>query len=98
MPIGQWDTVARTVALDSIEFYQKSIFPRKGFDCPHRFLYGSQSCSNYVKDLLTQQSLLSTVKLSTQRFQACSLANQILKTQKAAAGFRCIVIPCCLPL
>ena len=98
MPISQWDTIARTVALDSIEFYQKSISPQKGFDCPHRVLYGSQSCSSYVKNLLTQQSLLSTVKLSTQRFQACSRASQILKTQKTAAGFRCIIIPCCIPL
>jgi putative component of membrane protein insertase Oxa1/YidC/SpoIIIJ protein YidD len=98
MLVTQWNAVAKTVALDSIEFYQKTISPRKGFDCPHRILYGSQSCSSYVKDLLIHQSLLSAVQLSTQRFQACSRASQILKSQKTAAGARCIVIPCCIPL
>jgi putative component of membrane protein insertase Oxa1/YidC/SpoIIIJ protein YidD len=90
--------IVRTVALDSIDLYQTHISPRKGFDCPHRILYGTQSCSNYVKHLLTQQSLQSAVKLSIQRFQACDRASQILKTQKTIAGFRCIVIPCCIPL
>ncbi|MBD2308216.1 membrane protein insertion efficiency factor YidD [Chroococcidiopsis sp. FACHB-1243] len=98
MLTSQWDAAARTVALNSIEFYQRSISPRKGFDCPHRILYGSQSCSSDVKHMLTNRSLLSAIKFSIQRFQACSRASQILKSQKTAAGFRCIVIPCCIPL
>ncbi|PSB43559.1 hypothetical protein C7B80_23745 [Cyanosarcina cf. burmensis CCALA 770] len=98
MLTSQWDAAARTVALNLIEFYQRSVSPRKGFDCSHRILYGSQSCSAYVKHLLVRQSLLSAMKLSTQRFQACSRARQILKSQKTSAGFRCIVIPCCIPL
>ncbi|AFY89849.1 membrane protein insertion efficiency factor YidD [Chroococcidiopsis thermalis] len=98
MLTSQWDEAARTVALNLIEFYQRSISPRKGFDYPHRILYGSQSCSSYVKHLLTNRSLSSAIKFSTQRFQACSRARQILKSQKTSAGFRCIVIPCCIPL
>ncbi|MDV2995326.1 MAG: hypothetical protein N4J56_004980 [Chroococcidiopsis sp. SAG 2025] len=84
MLTSQWGTADRTAALDSIKFYQKSISPRKGFDCPHRILYGSQSGSAYVKHLLTNRSFLSAIKFSIQRFQACSRASQILKSQKTS--------------
>lgn len=90
------ETVMRQVVVHSINLYQKNLSPHKGFDCPHRLLYGEASCSSYVKTSFLNQDLGSAIRLSSQRFRDCSLASQILKSQKSGSG--CIVIPCCIPI
>ena len=98
MQTSTFDTQARTVALNAISAYQQHISPIKGFSCPHRLLHGDESCSEYVKRMFTEQSLVSAVQSSVQRFRDCTAASHALKAAQTTAGFRCIIIPCCLPI
>jgi putative component of membrane protein insertase Oxa1/YidC/SpoIIIJ protein YidD len=91
------DTLSRKIVIDSIAAYQTHISPRKGFACAHRILHGDESCSMYIKRILGEESLMSAIQLSRQRFKACFAANQTLKTTSGSSG-GCIVIPCCLPI
>lgn len=59
--------------------YQKFISPYKGYSCPHRILYGKESCSQYVKRAVLEQDLLTALSKSKQRFKDCRLAAQELK-------------------
>ncbi|MEH2161288.1 MAG: membrane protein insertion efficiency factor YidD [Nostoc sp.] len=77
--------------------YQKYISPSKGFSCCHRLLHCGDSCSNYVKRMLSEQKLHEAVQSSLKRFQDCGAARRTLTSTKARAN-GCIVIPCCLPL
>ncbi len=98
MEITSFEPLAKTMAINSIIAYQNLISPRKGFSCPHRLLHGGDSCSDYVKRMLTEQSLTEAVKSSLQRFKNCTNASTILKNTSSGNNFRCIVIPCCIPL
>jgi putative component of membrane protein insertase Oxa1/YidC/SpoIIIJ protein YidD len=90
------ESFATQVAIVSLNLYQKHLSPRKGFSCPHRLLYGNESCSDYVKQALTNQDLRMVLRQMPRRFQACKLAAQTLQRQQSSGG--CIVIPCCIPL
>ncbi|WP_138499641.1 membrane protein insertion efficiency factor YidD [Nostoc sp. PA-18-2419] len=98
MQIISFEPLAKTIAIESITAYQKYISPSKGFCCSHRLLHGGDSCSNFVKRMLNEQNLHQAVQLSIKRFQDCATASKTLTSNKARADFRCIVIPCCLPL
>ncbi|MBD2441482.1 membrane protein insertion efficiency factor YidD [Nostoc sp. FACHB-110] len=89
-----FEPLAKTMAINSISVYQNYLSPLKGFSCPHRQLHGGESCSTYIKRILSEQSLTQVVKSSQKRFQDCALASQTLT--KNSSG--CIVIPCCIPL
>ncbi|HBB33870.1 MAG TPA: hypothetical protein DDZ80_07480 [Cyanobacteria bacterium UBA8803] len=89
------EPLTRQMAIDAIAAYQTYISPRKGFACPHRILHNGESCSTYIKGLLGEESLMSAIKLSHQRFKACATASQTLK---ATSSSGCIVVPCCLPI
>jgi putative component of membrane protein insertase Oxa1/YidC/SpoIIIJ protein YidD len=89
------EPLARKIVIDSITAYQTYISPRKGFSCAHRILNGGESCSMYIKHLLGEESLMSAMQLSRQRFKTCAAASQTLKTTSGSSG--CIVVPCCLP-
>ena len=64
-----------------IRGYQKYLSPHKGFSCAHRVLYGGESCSQYVKNILIEQDLQSALSLSRQRFSACKTAKIILHAE-----------------
>jgi putative component of membrane protein insertase Oxa1/YidC/SpoIIIJ protein YidD len=95
MTANTMNSIARQMAIASIEGYQTYISPYKGFSCPHSSLHGGESCSTYVKHLLGEQDLLSAMEGSVRRFQACHRASQTLK---ANASGGCLVIPCCIPI
>ncbi|GEM_PF-3225806 len=61
-----------------ISQYQKYLSPLKGYSCPHRLLYGNESCSQYVKQTILEQDLRTALYMSRQRFRQCSLAGQEL--------------------
>ena len=86
---------ATQFAIASLDAYRTHLSPRKGFSCPHRLLHGGESCSDYVKRILTNQNLSAAIQLAPQRFQSCKTAAQTLQ-HKAEGG--CIVIPCCIPI
>ncbi len=90
------DSLARRSAIAGINAYQRHFSPRKGFDCPHRILYG-ESCSDYAKRMLGQQSLLATMQMAPRQFRACKTAASTLQADlRRQSG--CIVIPCCIPI
>jgi len=89
-----FEPLAKTIAINSITVYQNYLSPYKGFSCPHRQLHGGESCSTYIKRILSEQSLIEVVKSSQKRFQDCAAASKTLT--KNSSG--CIVIPCCIPL
>ena len=91
------DPLARKIAIDAIAVYKTYISPRQGFACAHRLVHGGDSCSTYIKHLLDQESLMSAVQLSRERFKACAAASYTLKATTSSSG-GCIVIPCCLPI
>ncbi|TVQ13934.1 MAG: membrane protein insertion efficiency factor YidD [Leptolyngbya sp. DLM2.Bin27] len=90
------EAFATHTAIASINLYRTHISPHKGFSCPHRLLHGDESCSDYVKGLLANQSLRAALQLAPQRFKACNAAAQTLKSQRAQGG--CLIIPCCIPI
>ncbi|HEY9811034.1 MAG TPA: membrane protein insertion efficiency factor YidD [Halomicronema sp.] len=73
------DPKVSQVAISAISGYQKYISPRKGFSCAHRVLYGGDSCSQHVKNLITEHGLIAAVPLTRQRFKNCKTANVILR-------------------
>lgn len=75
------DSAIRKIATTSISGYQKHISPRKGFSCAHRLLHGGESCSQYVKRMITKKGLVVAIRASRQRFEACREANQILRAK-----------------
>ncbi|MEH2260005.1 membrane protein insertion efficiency factor YidD [Nostoc sp.] len=47
-------TISHIIAI-LISQYQKYLSPLKGYSCPHRLLYGNESCSQYVKRTILEQ-------------------------------------------
>ena len=96
MTTSTFESFATQAAIASLNVYRTHISPRKGFSCPQRLLHGQESCSDYVKRILTEQNLSAAIQLAPQRFRACKAAAQTLKAQTAQGG--CLVIPCCIPI
>jgi putative component of membrane protein insertase Oxa1/YidC/SpoIIIJ protein YidD len=84
MNANTFESFATQAAIAFLNVYRTHISPRKGFSCPHWLLHGDESCSDYVKHILTHQNLSAAIQIAPQRFKACK------------GG--CIVIPCCFPL
>ncbi|MBC7883058.1 MAG: membrane protein insertion efficiency factor YidD [Anaerolineae bacterium] len=96
MTANIFESFATQTAIASLNVYRTHISPRKGFSCPHWLLHGDESCSDYVKHILTNQNLSAAIQMAPQRFRACKAAAQTLKSQVTQSG--CIVIPCCFPI
>jgi putative component of membrane protein insertase Oxa1/YidC/SpoIIIJ protein YidD len=79
MQIYSADIFSRKLSVVIINGYQKYISPHKGFACPHRVLYGTESCSQYIKRVIDQEGLKAALKKSRLRFHLCKKANQILR-------------------
>jgi len=75
------DAGIRHMATASISGYQRYISPHKGFSCAHRLLHGGESCSQFVKRMISQHGLVDAMKASRQRFKACRAANQTLRAK-----------------
>jgi len=71
----------RSLAIFSITGYQKYISPYKRFSCASRILYGGESCSQYIKNVIAKHTLVTAIQLSRQRFKACRDAYKILDRQ-----------------
>ena len=71
-------------AIAAITGYQKYISPRKGFSCAYRVLHNTDSCSQYIKKLITKYGIIDAIPLANQRFKSCKNASLILhsETQK----------------
>jgi putative component of membrane protein insertase Oxa1/YidC/SpoIIIJ protein YidD len=63
----------------AINAYQRYMSPYKGFTCAHRHLYKGDSCSQYVKRIVVEESLEGAWIAIRERFQECREANLILR-------------------
>lgn len=97
MQSSNLESVAQATLINLIDGYKTYISPKKGFSCPHRLLHGGESCSDYVKRMLTQQRLISALQSSVHRFGDCTAASKTLSAANTNSAFGCIIIPCCLP-
>ncbi|MDZ8261915.1 membrane protein insertion efficiency factor YidD [Nostoc sp. ChiQUE01b] len=79
MQSSLFDSFTRQVSTAAITGYQKHISLHKGFACAHRILYGGESCSQYIKQLVAKKGLKAAFVNSRERFQACKQANEILR-------------------
>lgn len=52
-----FDSLSRQISVAAISGYQKHISPYKGFACAYHLLYGGESCSNYLKRVVTKEGL-----------------------------------------
>ena len=74
MTSSTFESFATQAAIASVNVYRTHISPHKGFSCPHGLLHGGESCSDYVKRVLTEQNLSAAVRLAPQRFRDCKTA------------------------
>ena len=93
--LGRQSTIS-SIAIPSINAYQRHLSPRKGFVCPHRTLFGEASCSEYIKQKVGRDGVLAAANAAPARFRACKAAAVQLQETRAQGG--CIVIPCCIPI
>ncbi|MBF2099265.1 MAG: membrane protein insertion efficiency factor YidD [Gloeomargaritaceae cyanobacterium C42_A2020_066] len=69
------ETLLRSLLTSSINLYQQYLSPLKGFRCAHAVRYGGETCSAYIKRVLSEKSLVMALKLALARFQACGQAS-----------------------
>lgn len=62
MQVHNLKPLAKTMAINSIIAYKNYIYPHKGFSYPHRLLHGGDFYSDYVKTMLTNQTLTKALK------------------------------------
>lgn len=82
------DISLRSVSIAVISVYQRHILPEKGYSCSHRIVYGSDSCSEYVKKTLADKSLFEATLLARRRFRECNAAcisskNRVVKSNSS---------------
>ena len=84
LPIANiFNAASRGLAVTAISGYQKFISPHKGFSCAHRVLYGCESCSQYFKQVIAEEGIITAIAKAKGRFQECHEANEILKKRRS---------------
>ena len=71
---------ATPLALLAIEGYQRFISPYKGFHCAHAAVHHGPSCSQYGKQAIAEQGLVSGLVMLRGRFGECSTAAETLRS------------------
>lgn len=78
-----FNAASRGLAVTAISGYQKFISPHKGFSCAHRVLYGCESCSQYFKQVIAKEGIITAISNARGRFQECREANEIIKKRRS---------------
>ena len=78
--------VIDTAAIAAITGYQRFLSPYKGFRCAYRVLHGQESCSAYVKRMVSEVGCGDALRLAHVRFRECSAAYHVLMARKKSAG------------
>lgn len=68
-----------------IGVYQRFLSPIKGFNCAHHKLHNGDTCSNAIKKIIVEHSLIDLPTLSRQRFRECKNASIELATQRTSS-------------
>jgi putative component of membrane protein insertase Oxa1/YidC/SpoIIIJ protein YidD len=70
----------------AINGYQKYMSPHKGYHCAHRIVNGGNSCSEEVKQLISEHGLLASMAQIRQRFHDCKAAASYLNENRTERG------------
>ena len=74
------------IALGGIELYQRYISPYKGYRCAYGVHCGGPSCSDYGKQVISEEGVVvGTVRLF-HRFQECREAGMLVRNNPVRAG------------
>ena len=68
----------KTICVVLIKFYQRFISPYKGFHCAHHVVYGKDTCSNAVKNLILKYGFFKALPFIRVRFDDCRSAYDYL--------------------
>lgn len=68
-----------SLTIKGINFYQKNISPKKGYRCAYCFLHGQESCSQYAKNSILKEGLITAISLTLTRLRECRKAYEILQ-------------------
>ncbi len=71
---------ATPLALLVIEGYQRFISPYKGYQCAHAPVHHGPSCSQYGKQVIAENGLVSGLVMLKGRFGECSAAAKALRS------------------
>ena len=82
---SSWDSLTRKISVYTITQYQKHISPHKGFVCAHRRLYGGESCSEHIKQIILKEGLSNILAKSKLRF-AVLLSNHFFSSLMNSNG------------
>lgn len=72
-------------AVRCIEFYQKHISPKKGYVCAHKYYYGGDSCSEYMKKSIVELGIVRAAVLFAVRLKECKKAYMYIEQEKSNA-------------
>jgi len=75
--------IPTTIAIKSIDYYQKELSHRKKYCCSHRALYQGLTCSEYSKQKIAKVGLLRGIKETLFRLKDCYWASKKIKAIKA---------------
>ncbi len=70
----------QTSALRLLDFYQRRLSLHKGYPCAHRVHHGSDSRSEYGRQVIQAQGLFTGLALIAARIQECRIAYAALQT------------------
>jgi len=71
--------LASSIAIKSIEFYQKELSHRKKYCCAHGVLHQGLTCSEYSKQKIEKYGIFQGVKETILRLKECYLASKKIK-------------------
>jgi putative component of membrane protein insertase Oxa1/YidC/SpoIIIJ protein YidD len=68
-----------TIAIRSIDYYQRNLSHKKSSRCAHRALHNGSSCSAYSKERIQAVGSVKGILDTLRRFKACYKASLILQ-------------------
>jgi uncharacterized protein len=75
------DSISR-ISVNIISFYQQYLSPYKGFRCAHSYIYGDESCSVFIKKVVSEEGLFKGYNRIKSRFADCRLAYETISKDK----------------
>ena len=79
-------TLANSLTITGIRWYQRRLSPYKGFRCAHAAVSGGPSCSTAILEIVRAQGLVGGWPQVVTRFADCRLAYQGLRGAALLGG------------
>jgi len=90
----------KSIAVGSINLYQKYISPYKGYRCAYGVYHQNGTCSGIIKSRIQEHGLIKAYPMIKGQFQACKVAYLALQENKNVLGDggeenSCVCDSCC---